>query len=742
MRSVLAAFRGAHLCTLAALCAVAVAFAAGVASAAPASETAPAWTGYPPQNSEFYPGQKRQPWDDIEQLPVDNHQICRWFAGVDHPSVRHLCSHIVGAWNDRLPAPEGRCLGGMDCPEREAGRLRYLLVDFRPGRTDWRGGPFAGKQAEMQRIPAKALVGLLSADRLLPPHLTGGLVIYGARIDEPLVFEKTKVSTAITFAETVISGDVISRKFMGRDKQGQEDAWMGGPGEMAIVIENSVFDKELVIGKNSRVHGRIAAFNSRFSQFTVRKAQIEGEIEFWQIRADVVGLYGSVFDAGIYLVDNRLGGVQIRQTRFGNNVILTSNRIDGRLWIGRAAFNHKAKVISLSDNLVRGPMSMQTLWFGPAVETLNFKYNRLHGTSRIETPFLFQPVAENTKPSGNETSFWSGLPKDRAWFGRVDMSGSVVEAELRVRGARLKAEEGKEGGSAASDGADRPEGSAVQCSAADVADNGDSVFLDFTAAQIRIFNWVQTADCRFRWGGRGLRYELWNPDGLDPFGATSGGGGTQADMDRRRAAGLQQWRLALSGAVGDRVDPLSYLASYLDQQGYRTKGRDVLESAKRADYESRAQDSVQWTVLSKLLWLGGYGAKPERAAGLLLTIWLSGVVFYWGYSTWYLQRFGWARKDGKRWRILPRPSQWHMVPDRTDERDVSSRPGFLLIDTSLAPRHFTFWQYSADAMVPIISLQAFDRFYPAHRLVRGVALLQHALGTLLWAIFIATAAIL
>jgi hypothetical protein len=75
-------------------------------------------------------------------------------------------------------------------------------------------------------------------------------------------------------------------------------------------------------------------------------------------------------------------------------------------------------------------------------------------------------------------------------------------------------------------------------------------------------------------------------------------------------------------------------------------------------------------------------------------------------------------------------------------------PGFSQYNESAKPQTFSLFLYSLDAMIPVLSLHHFDRYYPSsinqspdqpeYHWVRWASLFQHFIGWLLWTLFIAT----
>jgi hypothetical protein len=650
------------------------------------------------------------PWWEIEQVPIASMPVCRNFAQISHPNVERLCRRIVEAWeaaeSDPKPCPD---VGA--CPSAHLDHLGYLLVDFGDAQTP----------AVDRMLPSRALVALLSAPRLLPPRFTGGLLIRGAVFERPLVFEGVRLTTPLTLAESRIGHGVVHRPFTGRNPDGDEEAWQDGPGGISLNIRASVFDGALTLGEGTVVEGRVKIANSKFVQLLFREAEVKGELELWRVETGLLGLYKTHFETGLYAVDNLAEAVQISKATFNGNVVLNSNRIDGRFWFGRTTFAEKVASVTIADNGVRGPFTFKSNTAHPGLQKLDLSYNRLDAMAEFTPPKLAQP--DGSTASG---------PDGKRWSGPVTMTGLVVQAELRLEGHGRGDEKAHECGSL-----QRP-----------VAPSHESVVFDLTAADVRVMSWQQGVACNLRWLGRGFRYELFDPAPDDKFEASGSPDDTEHARNRDPLGALEAWRQAFVASNGDRVDALTYLSEYLQGQGFRAKARDMLEAAKGADYNAWAEESPINAGIASALSLGGYGAKPENAAFLLFCLWALGVAVYAGYSWVHRGLYGWnklpEREKDRSVRYAtpkrPLPRGWWYISFNTS--DESTYPGFLLIDKELNPHRMTPWQYSLDAIIPIISLHAYDRFYPACNVIRLFALLQHVVGIGLWGVFIATAAIL
>ena len=177
------------------------------------------------------------------------------------------------------------------------------------------------------------------------------------------------------------------------------------------------------------------------------------------------------------------------------------------------------------------------------------------------------------------------------------------------------------------------------------------------------------------------------------------------------------------------VDALTYMAGYLESHGRLVESREIRREAKRQNY-TRLPEQPDWVdylksrALLVLLAPGGYGANPEWAAGLLFIGWFGFGVFYWGYS---------RKVAGKR---------------ETDPPAGAPPAGFLQIGQGedlthpTRPRQFSVWRYSLDAMLPVVNLHAYERYYLEDTKFRWIPALQHVFGWWWTTVLIASASIL
>ena len=208
------------------------------------------------------------------------------------------------------------------------------------------------------------------------------------------------------------------------------------------------------------------------------------------------------------------------------------------------------------------------------------------------------------------------------------------------------------------------------------------------------------------------------------------------------------------------------MADYLESKGSLSQSRDVREEAKKLNYEYPGEigrweciitlECFKSGMVVFLLGPGGYGAKPEEALFWIGFGWAVCGICYRQYS----KRFEQIADAHNRLRCRIRPrnktAKWDKLCHRIDrflatwlpapvagQADGSDAvPGFTQFGGEDRPRRFKFWQYSLDAMLPVISLHAYDRYYVTYWPVRILAMGQHVAGWWLVTVFLASAAIL
>ncbi|MEZ5932964.1 MAG: hypothetical protein R3F54_13600 [Alphaproteobacteria bacterium] len=387
--------------------------------------------------------------------------------------------------------------------------------------------------------------------------------------------------------------------------------------------------------------------------------------------------------------------------------------------------------------------------------------------------------------------------------------------------------------------------------------------VDLEAVEIRTLLWQLPLECAYRWSGFGLHYRLWQPadnaakilsvhtghrdlSPLRVFRAwrTTLWGHDPAPLDamsryltengaynESREILLEAKRLNYAPACrpsentlactdrmmfGGRIaaflldpapfDPAVSVSSSALADDIDTAGSARARSAFLDPWASTSGTESSWdrfrnTSLLLLLWPGGYGAKPERAVGLIAA---GAVAFFLIYQVYAcvmrrmlrrvprqiarltrepshdpdqgpkaggeeieaLRRLcekataGWLELDIERRLeivrkdLIPTLTQHVAELSKPDQRRVKTLRrrlerfgnteilGFSRFDRNKLPTRFTHWRYSVDTMLPFIDLHAYSNYYPEASVMRAFSILQHVIGWWLMTVFVASAAIL
>ena len=321
------------------------------------------------------------------------------------------------------------------------------------------------------------------------------------------------------------------------------------------------------------------------------------------------------------------------------------------------------------------------------------------------------------------------------WNGLIDLSNFQEEAGLRIEEYSTNIETKK----------DNP----PPCGNISLNNDGPEAPLRvmLKGTETRVLTWVFPISCDHRWIGTGLRYKHW--ESFDPQQESVKPRQRPSKKNDEKKKSEQKWlekieprksvkswveqetlkRLITWGDTMAEPDLDAYItiANYLRSRGSLNWSRDVLRKVKRLNYLPFGDvTSVgYWSsgLVYVLLAPTGWGANPEWALVWLTLVWLLFTGFYKYYSC--RQR-----------------EQWALRQEKEQIAGFSRVAGFMQFDHDLAPKGFNLLVYSADAMLPVINLHAYDRFYPERPSVRIVTVLQHIIGWILLSVFLVSAAIL
>ena len=211
----------------------------------------------------------------------------------------------------------------------------------------------------------------------------------------------------------------------------------------------------------------------------------------------------------------------------------------------------------------------------------------------------------------------------------------------------------------------------------------------------------------------------------------------------------------------------------------REIGRNLQDVFCRGEADNPIDEceDIYYPVIRLLMSPSGYGAKPEWSLLLIISLWAVGGGYYWLYS--FYNRREWKQftivkpkpdleeapldfkfNHGSHERIAKGPYRATFLPRRIvimfdfllgarrtpehlpgDGRIITDQPGFLSYDTGLSARNFSVMTFSLDAVLPVIDLHCYSRYYPRHGFVRFFSHFQHIMGWWLATNLIAAAAI-
>jgi hypothetical protein len=304
------------------------------------------------------------------------------------------------------------------------------------------------------------------------------------------------------------------------------------------------------------------------------------------------------------------------------------------------------------------------------------------------------------------------------------------------------------------------------------------------------------------WSGPGLRYTYWDPEprhGQRPYETRAVGGGAGG-----RPNSMQAW-LARLERTPHAVDPLTYGAAYLKEHGLVAEAAGTRLQALRSNLWNKVKTESAEALPPGFAFIGsviffialapvGWGARPEWA---LLGMTILVLLFWWLYA-WHSRqskKANWPEENLHSWDV--QISRVHLqdavtevvaaianggdrkrtaaieshagplalshIAERTEDNkafhaslNISPKdppafsliPGFNQYNNTFPPRQFSLFLFSLDAMLPVISLHHFDRYYPTnidenfeqtpYQWVRWLSIGQHGIGWWLSTVFVAS----
>ncbi len=664
---------------------------------------------------------------------------CRSVAGreKDHLAVGLLCDAVAAAWENQQRLDRDR-------------QFNTLTVDF---------AEVAPPGEPKGSVPARALARLLSAPNLVPRYVHGGLVLRNLKLDGPLTLDHATVDMPITFTNATFVGVKIAR-----DKIGLPET------EYAISLSAARFNNRVLISR-SNIAGPVKIKDSHFARglyfFDVNVFGIESKLT----------ISDSTIDRALTFYKTRMSAtrqvVNIVRSTIASFVVLDSEfpvDVQGNAFQNVTLFEDSFKYIVFQRNQIESKFIFNSRLEKPLQKQDGSSTPPVVSANRIGGGFTFiareiHPDVERLDLSFNRAEGYSTVYVFHKWRGQVDLMNGVFSSLLRLARYDPELESKLVYETPIDDSLEEIQ----DCDDVKPTDMQSTrhLFVDLTAAQIGTLAWNLSLNCNSRWEGAELKYKYWGDPDLKAW-------------DRKTRIGEKIWNeddilerflLWRYTMAKPDVDALTYMADYLESRGRLTQSRDIRRKAKRLNYtglpkEPDSVDRVKSLALRLLLAPGGYGANPEWAIGLLFIGWFGFAVFYKLYSKWDELKSAWKGvksewdKVESVWdkvRIVlykvksklvawkRKIQSWAKRKESTPATDVGEPPpGFLQIDQTvpLGPRQFSVWRYSLDAMLPVINLHAYDRYFLRNPKLRWIPAFQHIVGWWLITVFLASVSIL
>jgi hypothetical protein len=608
------------------------------------------------------------------------HEFADWLArpGNDIRSRRGYgtlltCAQIVSTW--RTTASTGLTPPVGDGHSERDGRIEHglIVIDLDIG---------DGTRALVDSVP---LARILTSREVLPQAAYGGVVLRNAIIAGPLLLNNLHLSIPLTLSRVVFSGGHYPRDIFNIRQDIKN---------RAISILNSQFSDQFVI-TDSVLCGDVGILDSQFQESLVLRYVRQGstvcpnnqshaedgdsrrgsenfiliqasrfqqglkisksDIKSMHVQNSIVENFWSTssnFGQILEVIDNTIGSIYLDEAILAKSVIFSNNRIanDFSAYGRSKPASHDVPIesIQIISNTIGGGFGFLDFPLSVIPDELNFKSNHVGNGSKICLPM--------------------------SWNGRLSLAGSSYDGILTVG---LFDAVGTENWSEAYN-ADRPCGQGAffvgQAPRQDkYCKTEEYLEIDFEASTIRTLRWHLPIDCRYRWSGFGLSYNLWlpHPDAGDFFESNT--------SDETKLVAFRAWRTTLTSFA---PAPLDMMGRYLSDKGYSVDSRDIQIEAKRLNYapecspdrpfircfhellvpsttdarpattttaaeanvapaialdqyslsrlESRLSE-VRRSIALLYLWPVGFGAAPELAIGWMF----GGMVCFWGIYTFY-----------------------------------------------------------------------------------------------------------
>ncbi|HSA82490.1 MAG TPA: hypothetical protein VLE23_16865 [Geminicoccaceae bacterium] len=684
------------------------------------------------------------------------------------PAGRLICDRLDRVWQD----PTGAKTAG-DNP---------LRIDF--------GAPPLGAQAETAQgaVGGALLARILAIPQLLPPRLSGGLVLENLivtgtleladiAVDLPVALRRARFRPADTilledhFAPIAIRLDGVdfahALEIRESDIAGHlliDDSTFGGGLTLADVVissratsgsprassylgdtpalrvRHSIFEADLSLANvlifNPLSRRGWAGRSATFHDVTVtpglelRELYAEGDFQIGKSELGTVTLQGFQLKGSFFFEHNSMTRLEIADGDFHDAPYINQNRVLQSVAIHRIGIRLGSEeyVPEIAVNQIGGSFMLAPAVLNDNVSRLDLTYNRVDGLASIVPP----------KESTAEIDLSNAEMPTRLELGKSYWSLPCSEKRKLYNPDDSEdpcETEEAEGGSVNLTNAslnNTTEDSEDPCEA---AEEDEGRLINLTNASIDILAWNFPIDCKVRWDGAGLSYAYWGDPDLK--GAEAG----RTDEDFIES--LKRWRFAMQEP---NSEALGFMSTYLHSRGRFSDSRDLQEEAKEVNYRPPQLLDLGWVVYA-LLWPTGFGVKPELALFWLFIGWLVGGAVYAIYR-WRAGNAGWPPLAPPGLREAPASyvasaDEGRITPATLEITEQPSMvAGFMQYQRDRRPADFSVWAFSADAVLPVINLHAYTEYYPRNRAVRAFSFVQHIVGWWMLSIFLASATIL
>lgn len=651
--------------------------------------------------------------DPDQSLATGLLQLQAGMKSADGYGTLLVCAHIVDAWYARV-------IDGNGDGSRVHGTI---VVDFTID---------GDRRAVLKPVP---LVRILASPGLLPKASFGGMVLQNADITDAMVFHNVHLTMPLSFAHVRFGGGDYSKRVFGIEQPVTDTA---------IAIIHSRFDDRIQF-VDSLFCGHVRIIDSHLHETLAFEGvkQVRGSdchrpsdrAASLNSKPPFVNIDGSRFEQSLSTIRSLFGALMMD----GNDIdMLISSRTDfGRklqVWnndIGSLQIDcsNLARVVDFSYNHVvkdafiygshhaknYGSIACANWWSQPArwlshPTKILITSNRIGGglgLQGLDPATLQSPVdlSSNRVGNGSVIALPAADTELGLWNGRFELNGSTYNGTLKISTDLAR--------KFLPDGLQEYWNSlpVVREKYCENASSDPFATIDFMAARIHILRWNLPLDCRYRWLGYGLSYDLWLADENPEKQRSS--------IERGDHQGyLKAWRQML---VSAKAAPLNAMSDYLTDNGSSVDGREILREAKRLNYAQKCPPDLWthaclWRMIKPdltwlwpdgeaiaastdaadvptpveqrnwfehlasalklaLLWPGGFGAAPEQALfwlfGCTLICWL----IYAAYAFWLKHRLEHVPLERSRLRrirstlIIPTASV-DLSPGRTGEPHI------------------------------------------------------------------------